>query len=292
MLMSNPQELVVTTSPRELRTAVRRARSQGQRIGCVPTMGALHEGHVSLIRRAVEKCDFVVVWIFVNPTQFGEGEDLAKYPRPIDDDLKKCSEAGVRLVFMPTSEVIYPDGFSTWVEVSGLSDVLEGSSRPGHFRGVATVVLKLLNLIQPDVAFFGAKDYQQQTLIRRMVADLNLPVEIDVCPTVREEDGLAMSSRNAYLSAEERAAAVRLFEAMQMADARFREGATDVAAVQQEMWDHLNEPDLIEPDYAVIADPDTLELLTSPQSRMVTLIAARVGSTRLIDNQLIQLPPG
>ncbi|WP_145370549.1 pantoate--beta-alanine ligase [Maioricimonas rarisocia] len=290
--MSNPQELVVTTSPRELRTAVRRARSQGQRIGCVPTMGALHEGHVSLIRRAVEKCDFVVVWIFVNPTQFGEGEDLAKYPRPIDDDLKKCSEAGVRLVFMPTSEVIYPDGFSTWVEVSGLSDVLEGSSRPGHFRGVATVVLKLLNLIQPDVAFFGAKDYQQQTLIRRMVADLNLPVEIDVCPTVREEDGLAMSSRNAYLSAEERAAAVRLFEAMQMADARFREGATDVAAVQQEMWDHLNEPDLIEPDYAVIADPDTLELLTSPQSRMVTLIAARVGSTRLIDNQLIQLPPG
>ncbi|MFG0331975.1 MAG: pantoate--beta-alanine ligase [Maioricimonas sp. JB049] len=290
--MSHPQELVVTTSPRELRTAVRRARSQGQRIGCVPTMGALHAGHVSLIRRAVDTCDFVVVWIFVNPTQFGEGEDLAKYPRPIEDDLKKCSEAGVRLVFMPTPEVIYPEGFSTWVEVSGLSDVLEGASRPGHFRGVATVVLKLLNLIQPDVAFFGAKDYQQQTVIRRMVADLNLPVEIDVCPTVREEDGLAMSSRNAYLTAEERALAVRLFEAMQKADAQFREGVTDVASVQQQMWDHLNEPDLIEPDYAIIADPDTLERLTSPQSRMVALVAARVGSTRLIDNQLIQLPPG
>jgi len=289
--MNQSQELVVTTSPDELRMAVRQARSEGQRIGCVPTMGALHEGHISLIRQAVDTCDFVVVWIFVNPTQFGEGEDLETYPRPIEEDLKKCGAAGVRMVFMPPPEVIYPDGYSTWVEVAGLSEILEGASRPGHFRGVATIVLKLLNLIQPDVAFFGAKDFQQQTLIRRMVRDLNLPVEIAICLTVREEDGLAMSSRNAYLNPAERAAAIRLFEALQLADSRFREGAEDVAAVQEEMLGHLRGSDLIEPDYAVIADPDSLEQLTSPQPRMVALIAARVGSTRLIDNQLIELSP-
>jgi pantoate--beta-alanine ligase len=289
--MTAPHGLLVTSDLGEVRRAVAAARSRGASIGCVPTMGALHAGHVSLLQRARTETGFVAATIFVNPAQFGPQEDLAKYPRPIEQDLKLCRDADVDLVFMPDAAAIYPEGFATWVEVTGLSDVLEGASRPGHFRGVSTVVLKLLNIVHPDGAYFGAKDYQQQTLIRRMVRDLDLPVEIVVCPTVRESDGLALSSRNMYLSRGERKSAIALYESLQLAERRLREGERDVVAVSQAMRDHLNSRSGVVADYAVIADPDTLELLAEPRPRMVALVAARVGTTRLIDNLIIELSP-
>ncbi len=287
--MTAPHGLLVTSDLGEVRRAVAAARSRGSSVGCVPTMGALHAGHVSLLQQARTETGYVAATIFVNPAQFGPQEDLAKYPRPIEQDLKLCRDADVDLVFMPEASAIYPDGFATWVEVSGLSAVLEGASRPGHFRGVATVVLKLLNIVQPDRAYFGAKDYQQQTLIRRMVRDLNLPVEIVICPTIRESDGLALSSRNVYISKGERKSAIALYESLQLAARRLREGERDPAAVAQAMRDHLDSRPGVVTDYAVVADPDTLELLAEPQLRMVALVAARVGTTRLIDNLMIEL---
>jgi len=247
-------------------------------------MGALHAGHLSLVELACQRCDFVVVTILVNPTQFAPTEDLAKYPRPLEDDLAKCREAGVDLVFTPEVPAMYPDGFETVVTVAKIASVLEGAHRPDHFSGVATIVLKLFNIVQPDVACFGQKDYQQQALIRRMVRDLDLPVEIVVGPTVREPDGLAMSSRNAYLSDEERAAALALPRCLQASLRRIRDGETDLSAVRAAMLDELTASELIAPDYATIADADSLEELTVPRERMVALVAARVGSTRLIDN--------
>jgi pantoate--beta-alanine ligase len=289
--MTAPYGLLVTSDIGEVRRAVAAARARGAAIGCVPTMGALHAGHVSLLQRARNETGCVAATIFVNPTQFGPQEDLTRYPRPVDEDLKLCRDADVDLVFMPDTAAIYPNGFATWVEVAGLSDILEGASRPGHFRGVATVVLKLLNIVQPDRAYFGAKDYQQQTLIRRMVRDLNLPVEVVICPTIRDQDGLALSSRNAYLSKVERKSASALFESLQLAARRLREGERDMAAVTQAMRDHLNSRPGVVTDYAVMADVDTLELLAEPRPRMVALVAARVGTTRLIDNLIIELSP-
>ncbi|MEZ6058452.1 MAG: pantoate--beta-alanine ligase [Planctomycetaceae bacterium] len=202
----------------ELREAIRVARRAGQSVGCVPTMGALHAGHRSLVAASAERCDFSVVTIFVNPTQFAPTEDLEKYPRTFDEDLQLCSATGADLVYAPEVASLYPPGYSTWVTVEGVSETLEGASRPTHFRGVTTIVMKLFNLVQPDVAFFGAKDYQQQTLIRRMVKDLDLPVEIVVCPTVREVDGLAMSSRNRYLTPDEHARSALSLSARPHAD--------------------------------------------------------------------------
>ena len=287
--MTAPHGLLVTSDFGEVRRAVAAARSRGVSIGCVPTMGALHAGHVSLLQQARTETGYVATTIFVNPAQFGPQEDLARYPRPVELDLKLCRDADVDLVFMPDAAAIYPEGFATWVEVAGLSTVLEGASRPGHFRGVATVVLKLLNIVQPDRAYFGAKDYQQQTLIRRMARDLDLPVEIVVCPTVREPDGLALSSRNVYLSKGERKSALALNEGLQLAERRLRDGERDVAGVSQAMRDHLNSRPGVVADYTVIADPDTLEPLAKPQPRMVALVAAKVGATRLIDNLMIEL---
>ena len=288
--MTFPPGMLVTTSIDDLRSAVAAARADQRRIACVPTMGALHAGHLSLVEHARQIAGFVVVTIFVNPTQFGPREDLSKYPRPLDADLKACRDAGVDLVFVPNAEAIYPAGFATSVEVEGLSSILEGAARPGHVRGVATVVLKLLNIVQPDVALFGQKDFQQQAVIRRMVHDLNVPVEIEVRPTVREPDGLALSSRNVYLSPAERKSALALSESLSLARERLQQGDADLESITREMLTVLQSRPSVEPDYAIIADPDTLQPLSRPQSRMAVLVAARVGTTRLIDNLVVELP--
>ena len=274
----------------DLRLAVRDARLAGKKIGCVPTMGALHDGHLSLVEAARRETDFVVVTIFVNPTQFGPNEDLEKYPRPLEADLAKCQAAGVDLVFNPDVESVYPAGDSTFVEVPGLSEVLEGAHRPGHFRGVTTIVLKLFNMVQPDIAFFGQKDYQQQLLIRHLVDDLNVPVEIRTCPTVREPDGLALSSRNAYLSPEERQTALALSQALKIASqSLYEEGLSPVEA-RLRMIEYLSSVPGLVLDYATIADAHSLDEVDKAADEMVALIAARVGTTRLIDNQKISLP--
>jgi len=274
----------------EVREAVSRARALGRRVGFVPTMGALHEGHTRLIQRCRDEASFVVVSIFVNPTQFGPTEDLARYPRTLAEDLRKCAAAGAELVFAPTESVIYPRGRSTtFVEVPELSQVLEGACRPGHFRGVATVVLALLEIVRPDVAVFGQKDYQQQLLIRRMVQDLHVPVELITEPTVREPDGLAMSSRNRFLSAPERAAATVLFRALQQARESVSRGQRDANRVRQILDRTVSLEKSVILDYAEVADADSLERLAEiqPTRRAVALLAARVGSTRLIDNALL-----
>ncbi len=281
--------MITTSEIATLRDIVTLERRSGKTIGCVPTMGALHAGHLSLVEYCRQHSDFVVMTIFVNPTQFGPGEDLEKYPRPLEADLAKCEQTGVDVVYTPQVPALYPPGYCTYVEVEGISSVLEGAIRPVHFRGVATIVTKLFNIVQPDVACFGAKDYQQQTMIRRMVNDLNQPVEIIVCPTIREADGLAMSSRNVYLAPEQRQQALSLWQSLQLAERMLRSGEHDIAAIQQAMHAHMSANPLVQPDYALIADPDSLQALSSPQPRIVALVAAKVGATRLIDNLLVEL---
>ncbi len=257
-------------------------------MGCVPTMGALHYGHVSLMERARDECGFVLATIFVNPTQFGPNEDFTKYPRTLDADLKMCRDAGVDLVFTPETTAMYSPLAQTTVRVSRLASVLEGAHRPGHFDGVSTVVTKLFNITEPDRAYFGQKDYQQQLIIRQMVADLDEPVEIITCPIIRESDGLAMSSRNRYLSADERQRAGRLSQALRMASELARESQLSPIEISARMAEHLTASDGIELQYAVIADPTTLNLLNERQDNGVALIAARVGTTRLIDNEILR----
>lgn len=272
--------------PEEIRRWVRGEQVAGRRVGFVPTMGALHEGHMALVKEARSASDSVAVSIFVNPTQFGPSEDFQKYPRPLVADLAKLENAGVEAVFTPEPAVMYPDGFRTSVQVEGLSDILEGAIRPTHFRGVTTVVTKLLNMVPAEVAVFGQKDYQQLVIIRRMVADLDIPVEIHALSTVRERDGLALSSRNRYLSREERAAAPALRRALDAAREAAANGARSREDLEDPAWDVLDaQPDLV-PDYAVVLAPDTLAPLKPDWRAAVCLIAARVGSTRLIDNIL------
>jgi pantoate--beta-alanine ligase len=253
-------------------------------------MGALHDGHVRLIERCRAEAGWTAVSIFVNPTQFGPGEDFTRYPRTLEADQARCRDAGADLIFAPTAATIYPSGpQSTWVEVPGLSEVLEGASRPGHFRGVATVVLKLFEIVRPDVAVFGQKDYQQQLLIRRMVADLHVPVRIVTEPTVREPDGLALSSRNRYLSPPDRQAALVLHHALTRARRAVLGGEPSANRVRQILRETIESNESVRLDYAEVADADTLEPLDQlgPGSRAVALVAARVGSTRLIDNILL-----
>ena len=287
--MIRAAEFSVTSHIPELRQAVATARLSGCTIGCVPTMGALHAGHVSLIEDCRKRTDYVVATIFVNPSQFAPHEDLSKYPRPLERDLQMCRDAGASLVFVPEVPALYPGGFQTWVTVEELSKPLEGTFRATHFRGVTTIVLKLFNIVQPDVACFGAKDYQQQSIIRRMVHDLDLPVEIVVCPIIREPDGLAMSSRNVYLSRKERAVALSLSQALTIAQEKLDAGERDLASITQTMKAKLEAHAEIQIDYVVIAHPDSLIELSAPQSAMVALIAARVGATRLIDNRVLTL---
>jgi pantoate--beta-alanine ligase len=274
-----------------VRAEVRAARGAGRVVGLVPTMGALHPGHARLIERCRAEAGFVAVSVFVNPTQFGPGEDLARYPRTLEGDLRASEAAGADVVFAPSVETMYPRGVggggaSTFVEVPGLSDVLEGARRPGHFRGVATVVLKLFAIAQPDLMFFGAKDYQQQLVIRRVVADLNLPVEVRTVETVREPDGLAMSSRNRYLGPDERRAAAVLYRALTRARAEAGAGERDANRVRQVLARTVESERAVRLDYAEVVDAETLEPLAELATgrRAIGLLAARVGATRLIDN--------
>jgi pantoate--beta-alanine ligase len=266
----------------------RQARAEGRTIGFVPTMGALHEGHLSLVRAAVADSRPVIASIFVNPTQFVAGEDFQKYPRNLDRDSKALEDAGVDYLFAPDASEIYPPGFRTWVNVEGLSDRLEGKARPGHFRGVATVVLKLLEIVQPHRAFFGRKDAQQARIIRQMARDLHLDSEIVVRPIVREPDGLAMSSRNAYLNPEERRAATILFRALDGARASISSGERDAMRLAASMRETIRREPLADLDYAELVDADTLEQVTRLRGVCLALLAVRIGKTRLLDNLLIE----
>lgn len=253
-------------------------------IGLVPTMGYLHEGHLSLVRQAKAECNHVVVTIFVNPTQFGPSEDLSKYPRDLDRDLKLLEPLGVDLVWMPTAEVMYPPGYQTWVEVEALTKGLEGAMRPGHFRGVVTVVAKLFNATQPDKAYFGQKDAQQAAVIRRMAVDLNFPLEVIVCPTVREADGLAMSSRNKYLNEEERKAATVLYRSLSAAKQMYDAGGRDAEKLRGKMKEVLNSEPLARVQYVSCADYDSLGELDIVSDKALLSMAVFIGKTRLIDN--------
>lgn len=272
-----------------VRSALREARRQGKTVGLVPTMGALHEGHAGLIRAARAANDFVAVSVFVNPTQFGPHEDLSRYPRPFDDDVALCASLGVDLVYHPTPEAMYPGGYRTYVEVTGLQDVLEGASRPGHFRGVATVVLKLLLQVGPDRAYFGQKDAQQVRVIERMVEDLDVPVEVVVCPTAREADGLALSSRNRYLDPTQRAGAVVLSKALRAAKALHAQGRRDAAALVAAMTQAVAAEPGAALDYAACVDAETLEPLEAVDRPALLALAVRFGTTRLIDNEPIPI---
>ncbi|MGE0057504.1 MAG: pantoate--beta-alanine ligase [Dehalococcoidia bacterium] len=261
-----------------------RAQLQGS-VGLVPTMGFLHEGHLSLVRAARAENDHVFVSIFVNPTQFGPSEDLATYPRDPERDLAMLEAEGVDYVFMPAVDEIYPKGFKAAVEVGPVTEPLEGASRPGHFRGVATVVLKLFNIVQPDRAYFGKKDAQQLVVIKKMVKDLDVPVEIRPQPTVREADGLAMSSRNTFLTTPKlRAAAHVLYEALEIARELWAEGERDVGVYYLKMLEHIAEEELARIDYISFADPETLEDLPRIEGPVLVSMAVRIGRTRLIDN--------
>ena len=266
-------------------------RAQAKSVALVPTMGALHEGHLSLIRQAKIQCDVVVVSIFVNPTQFGPTEDFARYPRNPERDFDLLESAKVNAVLTPPAAEVFPAGFSTFVDPGPIATVLEGAQRPGHFRGVATVVLRLFNIVRPDVAFFGQKDFQQVVIIRRLVEDLNLPVRIVVCPIVREADGLARSSRNVYLSAEDRKAAVLLSRSLKRAEAMAQSGEADAQNLLEEMRKTFAAEPRLQLDYAAIVDAATLEPVTHALPGSLALVAARIGSLRLIDN-LIFGPPG
>lgn len=272
----------------EVRRRVAAARAEGRTIGLVPTMGALHAGHVRLIEECRRRADFTVVSIFVNPTQFAPGEDFDRYPRTLDADLSACQSAGANLVFAPTRAEVYPRGEAgaTFVEVPGISHILEGESRPTHFRGVATVVLALFEMVRPDLAVFGQKDYQQQALIRRMVADLRVPVGIVTVATVREADGLALSSRNRYLSPEQRRGAVALFQGLEAARRAVADGERDADRVGRLLRSRIESEETAELDYAAVVDALSLEGLDrlDPRRPAVALVAARFGTTRLIDN--------
>jgi pantoate--beta-alanine ligase len=273
----------------ELRAALAPARRDGRTIGLVPTMGAFHEGHLSLMRRAREECDVVVVSLFVNPAQFGPGEDLEAYPRDEQRDAGLASDEGVDLLFAPELDEVYPDGFATTVSVGGVTEVLDGDPARrgrGHFDGVTTVVAKLFNMAQPDVAFFGQKDAQQALVIRRLVRDLDMPIRIEVCPTVRERDGLAMSSRNAYLSPDERLRALALNRALTAADASVARGEREAAAVLTAARAELTAQG-IEPEYLELLSTEDLNPVERVNGSTLLAVAAQVGRARLIDNRVL-----
>ncbi len=275
-----------------MKQAARAARAEGRLVGLVPTMGALHEGHLSLVRAALGQCQTVAVSIFVNPAQFGPHEDLSRYPRAMEKDAALLEQLGVHYLFAPQPAEIYPGGFRTYVHVESWSERLEGRSRPGHFRGVTTVVLKLLEIVQPHFAYFGRKDAQQARLIRQMVCDLNLDAEIVVRPIVREADGLAMSSRNAYLNRDERRAATVLHRALDAVRREIAGGERDAQHLQAAMRKVLGAEPLASADYAEIVDAETLEPVTRLRRSCLVLLAVFVGTTRLIDNLLVEEDAG
>jgi pantoate--beta-alanine ligase len=266
----------------------RQARAENRIVGLIPTMGALHEGHLALVKRAKQDCSQIITSIFVNPKQFGPQEDLAKYPRTFDADAQKLAAAGVEAIFAPEPGDVYPNGFRTYVTVEGLSDRLEGRSRPGHFRGVATVVLKLLEIVRPQFAYFGRKDAQQVRIISQMVRDLNLDSEIVVCPIIREADGLALSSRNTYLKPDERRTATVLHRALTAARDEIGAGIRDALQLQTVLRKVLQAEPLAAVDYAEIVDADTFEPLTRVARPCYVVLAVFLGKTRLIDNLYIE----
>jgi pantoate--beta-alanine ligase len=277
------------TTIEAVRAAVGEARKRGATVGLVPTMGALHAGHLSLIEAARRETGYVVATIFVNPAQFGPSEDFTRYPRPLERDLDLSGQSGVDLVFVPEVQTIYPSGFSTYVEVQGLQDLWEGASRPGHFRGVATVVLKLFNIVRADVAYFGQKDAQQARIIQQMVHDLDVPIRIQVCPIIREPDGLALSSRNVYLDAEQRKNAVVLSQALQEAKTKIEAGERSTATIQQGMTRRIEATPGAMLDYAAVVDAITLKSLDWLKGEILLALAVRFGATRLIDNVLLRV---
>lgn len=276
--------MIVTETMEELRRAVAEAPRP---LGLVPTMGFLHDGHLSLVRAAKEESATVTVSIFVNPTQFGPDEDFDAYPRDLDRDLELLEEEGADLVWVPEVEALYPERFQTWVEVAEVTQPLEGAQRPGHFRGVTTVVAKLFNAVQPDLAYFGQKDAQQVVVLRRMIVDLNFPLRIVVCPTVREPDGLAMSSRNTYLDPAQRQAATVLYRALSAAREAFEAGVREAEALREAMGEVLAAEPLANPEYVSVADPATLTELDGEVEAALFSMAVHVGPARLIDNMLV-----
>lgn len=275
-------ELVTTVE--EVRNCIKQWKKEGLSVGLVPTMGYLHEGHKSLIDRAVKENDRVVVSDFVNPTQFGENEDLGSYPRDIERDAKLCEAAGAALIFHPAPEEMYAPDYCTFVDMNKLTDVLCGKTRPIHFSGVCSVVSKLFNIVTPDRAYFGQKDAQQLAVIRRMVRDLNFDIEIVGCPIVREQDGLALSSRNTYLNPEERKAALVLSQALKMGKEMMESGETDAIKIRKAMVEHIEKEPLARIDYVEIVDADGLESVEKIENKVLTAMAVYIGNTRLIDN--------
>ncbi len=273
----------------ELKKVVGSLKQEGKTVGFVPTMGYLHEGHLSLVRSSRQDNDITIMSIFVNPVQFGPSEDFEKYPRDIEGDSRKAGEAGVGILFIPSVKEMYPDNYNTYVEVVGITDMLCGKSRPGHFKGVCTVVLKLLNIVEPDRAYFGQKDAQQVAVIRRMVRDLNSRVQIVACPIVREKDGLAMSSRNVYLSREEREAALILSKSLTEAAAMAAGGERSRGRLQAYLVGRMSGEKLADIDYVEILDAETLELKETLKGRTLLAVAVRFGKTRLIDNVLVEV---
>ena len=272
-----------------LHTFLAAHRAVSKRIGLVPTMGYLHAGHLSLVRAARQDCDVVVMSIFVNPKQFGPQEDFATYPRDMAGDLRQAREAGVDAVFTPAVAEMYPPGFLTEVSVHELTSPLCGAARPGHFNGVTTVVAKLFNIVGPDRAYFGQKDYQQVTVIRKMVTDLHLPLEVITCPTVREPDGLAMSSRNAYLNPAERQAALVLWRALRLAEERLTQGERQGARLAATLRDFISQEPLARIDYVAMCDPDTLREVEQIAGTVLVALAVYIGQTRLIDNAVLRV---
>jgi pantoate--beta-alanine ligase len=277
------------TTVAQLRGELAAVRRSGKTIGLVPTMGALHEGHLSLVRAAASECDYTVVSIYVNPSQFGPGEDFTKYPRTLHDDLALLAGCRTDLVFAPTNEQVYRPDHATWVEVATVAEPLEGACRPGHFRGVATIVLKLLNMVQPDVAYFGQKDYQQALVIRRMVSDLDVPVAIRVCPIVREANGLAMSSRNRYLSPAARQRALVLWKSLQLASELVKQGERNAPAIAAQMRAVIESAEDARIDYIALVDPDTLQPVETIAGPTLAALAVKIENTRLIDNCLLEV---
>ncbi|GMA99060.1 pantoate--beta-alanine ligase [Pelosinus sp. IPA-1] len=272
----------------EMQLFVRQAKEKGMSIGLVPTMGSLHEGHLTLMRQAKKSCDVVVTSIFVNPTQFGPTEDFAKYPRDLSGDSEQAAKAGVDVIFHPQPEEMYPAGYSSFIEINGITQKLCGLSRPGHFRGVATVVTKLFNIVQPDKAFFGQKDAQQVLVLKRMVTDLNMNVTLEVVPIVREKDGLAMSSRNAFLSPEERKAALVLSQSLQLAQKLVNQGQVDAQNIKEQVILKIKQEKLAQIDYVEVYSYPQLENLDVIGDKALLALAVRIGNTRLIDNTILE----
>jgi pantoate--beta-alanine ligase len=284
--MTSQPQLITTIN--ELRSVLSAVRKAGKRIGLVPTMGALHEGHLSLVRASKNQCDYTVVSIYVNPIQFGPEEDFTEYPRTLSDDLNILAGCDTELVFAPGNSEMYPSGYCTWVDVGAEAEPLEGQCRPGHFRGVATVVLKLLNIVQPDAAYFGQKDYQQALVIRRLVADLNVPVEIRLCPIVREADGLAMSSRNRYLSPAARQQALVIWKSLQLAGDLVAQGQREADTIIARMRQAILAAKDARIDYIAFVNPDTLKPVDTLDDRTLAAVAVKIENTRLIDNCLLE----